>query len=428
MADMNLLTPSASPNQLGKSGVRRVNNLPIVLGASVLGLFLLMMVWVAADRAKPAATKPQETHFKAGDGEYLAETITGNKREGFVAPLEGLPQSETPLLIAMPDEAHDTPPLPPRLNGPHPKIMAPPAATRAEQQKNQLFEAAVKSKTSVPLLDLQRQKAQNTLRAQNQERLGSEGPDNLKDDPTNHFAEQLKRLRQGKENGSPSIKLAKTQKTGDRWSLGQRVEAMPSPYTLRAGFIIPATLMTGMNADLPGQILGQVSQNVYDTATGKFLLIPQGSRLVGSYTSDIAYGQSRVLVAWQRIIFPNGDALDIGAMPGADGIGQAGFHDQVHNHYLRIFGSALLMSGITAGVALSDNQNNSIYSQPSTSAVISESLGQQLGNTTTQLINKNLNISPTLEIRPGFRFNVMCVKDLVFDRPYPFASSERTAP
>lgn len=120
---------------------------------------------------------------------------------------------------------------------------------------------------------------------------------------------------------------------GDRWRLDSRAEAPRSPYELRAGFIVPAVLISGVNSDLPGQIVAQVSQDVFDTATGKWRLIPQGSRLVGQYSSDIAYGQSRVLVAWQRIVFPDGKAMDIGSMPGADSAGYAGFRDQVNNHY-----------------------------------------------------------------------------------------------
>ena len=107
-------------------------------------------------------------------------------------------------------------------------------------------------------------------------------------------------------------------------------------------------------------------------------------------------------------------------MPGADGAGYSGFNDQVDNHYLRIFGSAILMSGITAGVSISQNNNSNggLYAQPTASSALSEALGQQLGNVTAQMISKNLNISPTLEIRPGFRFNVMCIKDLVLPKPY----------
>ena len=163
--------------------------------------------------------------------------------------------------------------------------------------------------------------------------------------------------------------------------------------------------------------MGQVAQNVYDTATGKYLLIPQGSRLVGQYSSAVAYGQARVLVAWQRIVFPDGKAMDIGSMPGADSAGYAGLNDQVNNHYFRLFASAFLMSGVTAGITLSQPQQTSATSQTASSA-LSEALGQQLGQVTAQLIAKNMNIAPTLEIRPGYRFNVMVTKDMTFSKPY----------
>ncbi|MER2624115.1 MAG: TrbI/VirB10 family protein, partial [Accumulibacter sp.] len=207
---------------------------------------------------------------------------------------------------------------------------------------------------------------------------------------------------------------------GDRWQLDSRLEAPRSPFELRAGFVIPGTLISGINSELPGQLMAQVAQNVYDTPTGKHLLIPQGSRLVGRYSSDVAYGQARVLVAWQRIVFPDGKAIDIGAMPGADGIGYAGFTDQVNNHYLRLFGSALLMSAVTAGITYSQGQNqgNSVYGAPTASSAMSEALGQQLGQVTAQLIAKNMNIAPTLEIRPGYRFNVIVTKDMTFSKPY----------
>lgn len=207
---------------------------------------------------------------------------------------------------------------------------------------------------------------------------------------------------------------------GDRWKLDSQVEPPRSPYELRAGFVIPATLISGINSELPGQIMGQVSANVYDTPTGKHLLIPQGSRLVGAYSSDVVYGQSRVLVAWQRIVFPDGKALDLGSMPGADSAGYAGFNDQVNNHYLRIFGSALLMSGVVAGVTYTQQQNQqqTVNGAPSAQQTMSAALGQQLGQVAAQMISKNLSIAPTLEIRPGYRFNVVVVKDLTFSKPY----------
>jgi type IV secretion system protein VirB10 len=183
---------------------------------------------------------------------------------------------------------------------------------------------------------------------------------------------------------------------------------------------VPATLISGINSELPGQIMAQIAQNVYDTATGKYLLLPQGSRLVGAYSSDVSYGQARVLVAWQRIVFPDGKAMDIGAMPGADSAGYAGFTDQVNNHYLRLYGSALLMSAVTAGITYNQHQNQSTigYQQPSASNAMSQALGVQLGQVTAQMIAKNLNIAPTLEIRPGYRFNVIVTKDMTFSKPY----------
>jgi type IV secretion system protein VirB10 len=181
---------------------------------------------------------------------------------------------------------------------------------------------------------------------------------------------------------------------------------------------MPATLISGINSELPGQIVAQVSQHVYDTPTGRHLLIPQGSRLVGTYSSDVAYGQSRVLVAWQRVVFPDGKALDIGSMPGADGAGYAGFNDKTNNHYLRIFGSALLMSGVTAGIALSQDDSGGSSDSQRSSDALSEALGQQLGQVTGQMVAKNLSMAPTLEIRPGFRFNVIVTKDLTFSKPY----------
>ena len=112
----------------------------------------------------------------------------------------------------------------------------------------------------------------------------------------------------------------------------------------RLGRSSPGVMLTGVNSDLPGALIAQVSQNVYDTAHGAHLLIPQGSKLYGVYDSRVVYGQSRVLVAWNRLIFPDGSAVTLGAMPGADMSGYSGFHDQVDNHYWRIFGSAVLMS------------------------------------------------------------------------------------
>ena len=198
------------------------------------------------------------------------------------------------------------------------------------------------------------------------------------------------------------------------------MEAPTTPFEIRAGAVIPGIMLSGINSDLPGQIMAQVSQDVYDTATGKYLLIPQGTRMVGTYSSDVGYGQEGVLIAWQRLVFPDGKALDIGAMPGADMAGYSGFRDKVNHHLLRLYGSALFMAGITAGasIATQDDNNSVGYQQHSVSSELSSALGQQLGQVSAQIISKNLNISPTIEIRPGYRFNIVAVKDVTFTKAY----------
>jgi type IV secretory pathway VirB10-like protein len=435
--DNDILSPNNSPTELGKrSGVRRVNNVPLYLIGGAFGLFLLIMMLVMHDRSNPTSNGAQEVKDKK-DTSRLAESIAGTQTDGFIPAaknnatfdLANRPSLTVP--IAIPDDM-DHPPLPERLKN---NKASDPDRERIAQEKMQLFESAVKSKTSIPVGDMKShpdisvsdQKADTLQRIEGaKERIAA-----VQNDPNTTFKARLAQLQSGNGTDNAPARLVEppnSQRNGlkqfdskdktDRWKLDSKVEAPATPYTLRAGFVIPATLISGINSDLPGQIIGQISQNVYDTATGKYLLLPQGSRLVGSYTSDVAYGQSRVMVAWQRIVFPDGKTIDIGAMPGSDEAGYAGYNDQVNNHYLRLFGEAILMSGITAGVALSQNNNTNVNAQPTANSALSEALGQQLGTATAQMISKNLNISPTLEIRPGFRFNVMCIKDLALTKPY----------
>lgn len=192
-------------------------------------------------------------------------------------------------------------------------------------------------------------------------------------------------------------------------------------FELKTGAVIPGVMVTGINSDLPGNIIAQVSQNVFDSATGKHLLLPQGAKLFGVYDSRVIYGQERVLVAWNRVVFPDGSAITLGAMPGSDMAGNAGYTDEVNNHYFRIFGSAVLMSLMSGGMAYtmdSLDNSNSESDKPTLQNEMGSALAAQLGQATLQLLQKNLNIKPTLEIRPGYQFNVIVTKDLVFERPY----------
>lgn len=196
--------------------------------------------------------------------------------------------------------------------------------------------------------------------------------------------------------------------------LPNRVVPQQSLYELKRGSVIPATLITGINSDLPGRITAQVSQNVYDSATGHRLLIPQGSKLFGRYDSKVSFGQSRVLVVWTDLIFPNGSTLQIGGMAGTDAQGYGGFHDKVNNHYWRTFGSAALIALIGTGIDASMPESSTLATQETASDAARRNFAESFGSVAEQTISRNLNVQPTLEIRPGYKFNVLVDQDVVF--------------
>lgn len=211
--------------------------------------------------------------------------------------------------------------------------------------------------------------------------------------------------------------LVAAQSKGDNGYLPAAVQPPLAQHELFAGSVIPAVMLTGIDSDLPGAISAQVRQTVYDSLNPSVVLIPQGTRLIGQYSSQIAYGQSRVLVAWSRLIYPNGATIDLRGMEGTDGKGQAGFHDQVDNHYFKVFGSAILMSLLGVGAQLSQPQNSGALNTPSASQQAAAATAQQLNNVGTNLLNRNLNIQPTLVIRPGYAFNVLVNRTMILP-PY----------
>ena len=197
-----------------------------------------------------------------------------------------------------------------------------------------------------------------------------------------------------------------------------------SPFEVQAGSFIHAELVTGINSDLPGEVTAQVTGNLYDSVHERFLLIPQGSRLVGKYDSKVSVGQTRVLMAWERIIFPDGRSIDLSGMEGVDLEGYAGFHDLVDNHYLKIFGNAILMSLVMAGAQMSQPGGGygmggmNSFSNPSMGQAAMGSVGQNMSQTMEQYLGNTMNIQPTLNIRPGYRFDITVTKDMVFPGPY----------
>lgn len=228
-------------------------------------------------------------------------------------------------------------------------------------------------------------------------------------------------MEAGAQNPDPNGQAAKdsffNQDIAELGYLPNAVVPQMSPYELKRGSVIPATLVTGINSDLPGRITAQVSQNVYDSATGRHLLIPQGAKLFGRYDSNVSFGQNRVLVVWTDIIFPNGATLQIGGMAGTDAAGYGGFSDKVDNHYLQTFGSAILVALIGAGTEMMIPQDrNSLGTANSAEDAARRSFAESFGQVSEQTVSRNLNVQPTLEIRPGYQFNVLVDQDMVFPR------------
>ena len=219
------------------------------------------------------------------------------------------------------------------------------------------------------------------------------------------------------EHKESFIEKARQARDERDYSSATRAPAL-SKYEIKAGWDIPATLESGVNTDLPGEVKAVVRENVYDTATGQYLLIPQGSRLIGQYDNRVSYGQSRAIVIWSRLIFPDGSSVDLDGMVGHDASGAAGFHDQVDNHFVRLVSMALMLSAFTAGVEMSQPQTSSASGVLSPSAEATQALGQQFGQLGMEVTRKNLNIQPTVKIRPGYRFNVRVNRDIAFAEPY----------
>lgn len=225
----------------------------------------------------------------------------------------------------------------------------------------------------------------------------------------------------GDQNNQAGKQAFFNQDVADLGYLPNQVVPQLSPYELKRGSVIPATLITGINSDLPGRITAQVRQNVYDSATGHRLLIPQGTKLFGRYDSEVSFGQKRVLVIWTDIIFPNGSTLQIGGMAGVDTQGYGGFHDKVNNHFWRTFGSAILVAAIGTGIdmALPESSTNAFgVSQDRPEDAARRNFAETFGRVAEKTIDRNLNVQPTLEIRPGYNFNILVDQDIVFPGAY----------
>ncbi len=216
-------------------------------------------------------------------------------------------------------------------------------------------------------------------------------------------------LRQNGQEG----KLAFVNAATDKHTVGpDRLQAPASPYIVQAGTLIAGALLTGIQSDLPGQITGQVTENVYDSPTGRYLLIPQGAKLIGIYDSQVTFGQSRVLLVWTRLIMPNGRSIVLERQPGTDPQGYSGLEDGVDNHWGQLFKAALLSTLLSIGseAGTTGQQNDLIQA-------IRQGASNSFSQTGQQIVGRQLNIQPTLTIRPGFPVRVFVNRDLVL-APY----------
>lgn len=399
MSDKNLLEICTSPEKLSNTGNKRLSKVPILIIAIIVILVLFAVFYTANDRAKKQAAK------QTGEQQEEKAVSTTNKDiNSMISSLEaqGI-DTKTQKNIDLPVKN-----VAPELKNDNIQPLAEykPIPTLNTQPKTEIDEREIRLKQDMRLKALASKtgievRNSNSIQPQTKDSIYQE-PINLQNEPN------LQNINSSGDNNDKF--LSKLRNNG---YLEQVKQKPISAYEIKAGWNIPAVLITGVNSELPGQILAQITQNVYDTATGKYLLIPQGTKVVGDYSNNVIYGQSRLLVAWNKIIFPNGDTLNIGNMQGASMDGYTGFEDQVDNHYFRIFGSAFLLSSITAGIALSDNSQGN-QTETARDKAIGQAI-QQMGQVASEMIRKNMNISPTLIICPGYKFNIFVTKDIVLE-------------
>ena len=395
-----------SPNALVMSPtplVARMGRWPLYVLLAVLIMMLAVLIYSVnfahdpkkdEEEAKKAAVSEEEKPVWLVEGSGLALDPKKDQTSGVAAPPE--PAKPEPLVVVQREEKPDQQ----AENIRRVKSQAYMSALSAPLVAKRMTDAnAAAVAVSAPVSGSASAAGQNAVSA-----TASAGSDNYYDPAADRDKEAF--FDRARKDTS--------------WQLQEQRTAV-MPLELKNGAVIPGVMLTGVNSDLPGNMIAQVSQHVFDSATGRNLLIPQGTKIYGVYDSRIVYGQERVLIAWNRLIFPDGSSISLGAMPGADMAGMAGLNDDVNNHYMRIFGSALMMSLVSGGMAYAlDGANDSTKTENGTRMTdeMTSSLAQQLGQTTTTLLQRNLSIKPTLEIRPGYQFNIVVTKDVIFKEAY----------
>lgn len=230
--------------------------------------------------------------------------------------------------------------------------------------------------------------------------------------------ERLQSLSQA-GNGSSGVAAGEAQQFGPGRASGYSNVVLDKPYLapasdhlVQAGTFIPASLITGVNSDLPGEIVAQVTEPILDSVSGNTLLIPAGAKILGRYDSLIGYGQDRAFIIWDRLLMPNGYSIELDEMAGTDKIGQAGVADRVDYHTFRLFKAILLSSFITAGANVVENSDDNGFT-----ADIGDAAAQDALRIGADIVDRQLNVQPTITIRPGWTMRILVNKDMVL-KPY----------
>ena len=367
----------------------------VLAGAAAIGsaaIFGATFWALQSNRSQPSSTSELYTT----DHHNVADGLTGLPRD-----YAGIPRQAPPLGPALPGDLGR-----PILNGQNAPSLGVPATDSEQQRLGQEIEAARLSRlfASTSIRELVSSVAQ----------AASVGASAIAPNQAGQSAQPAPN-ETSTQNGQDR-KLAFVNASPDRRTTSpDRVSAPVSTYVLQAGNIIPASLITGIRSDLPGQITAQVTENVYDSPTGRFLLIPQGTRLIGVYDSQIAFGQSRVLLVWTRLIMPNGRSIVLERQPGADTAGYSGLEDEVDNHWGALFKAALLSTLLGVGSELGSTAGTGSNSDVITA--LRRGSSDSLNQTGQKVVQQNLNIQPTLTVQPGFPVRVIVNRDLVLE-PY----------
>jgi type IV secretion system protein VirB10 len=401
------LNPDDPRLSLERSRARQLKKGPIILLVAGVGLLLVATIYMALKPKAMATTDAQQAHIDPDSiKRSMPDALRGAANDYGQLDYPEPPKTDIPVLgKPLPGDAGglmlQKPVTPAFTPPPAPKQPSPEELERRrrEQLAREAHDKAMMA--SVFFEGSQASGQSAALPASG----GAAGNHSLPD--TGVVDEQMGTAYTMQRDGASLQQSAFGQ---DKAYLQGTLQAPRSPYEVKAGTLIPAVLITGINSQLPGMIIAQVSEQVFDTVSGRYLLIPQGTRILGQYENSINYGQERVRVVWNRMIFPDGSSIALEGMPGVDTGGQSGFTDQTDNHWGKLAGGVFL-SSLLAGTAQSQYDNGNFEGR------FYSNVGSEINRTGQRITRKNLDIQPTLEIRQGYPVNILVHKDMIL-KPY----------